>query len=134
VRQEAWTCKPSGDRPPRCLCLDDLLTRGQLNLGRTWRITLNRDGTYSRVSVTSLPKVRKVPPQAGQLKGASCLTVSRGSFCDSARRAGSIFSAGGSMSNAGAVSAALASSLLELKLELRNAVIELFGIDRTASA
>ena len=45
----------------------------QLSFGRTVRITLNRAGTYSRVSDTSSPSRRKVPPQSGQASSAGAM-------------------------------------------------------------
>jgi hypothetical protein len=51
----------------------------QLNFGRSCRITLKCDGTYSGTSVTSVPiRVSTVPPQLGQAHAAGCCTVSRG--------------------------------------------------------
>ncbi len=58
---------------------------------------MNREGTYSRISATSSPKARSELPQAGQLQGASWVTVSRGRLSGSARRAGLAFSTAGTV-------------------------------------
>ena len=51
----------------------------QLSLGRTWRITLKLAGMYSRISETSSPSFRSVPPHSGQACCAgSCVLISRG--------------------------------------------------------
>jgi hypothetical protein len=43
--------------------------RTQASLGRTWRMTLKRAGTYSSCSETSWPIWRSRPPQAVQPQG-----------------------------------------------------------------
>ena len=53
--------------------------RAQLSFGRTVRITLNRAGTYSKVSETSSPNRPSVPSQSGHLFSFGCsVSVSRG--------------------------------------------------------
>ncbi len=87
----------------------------QLSFGRTRRITLKRAGSYSSVSETSSPSLRKAPPQSGQLVSAgSWTTVSRGSSAGSSRRAGlrrtGSSAASSALPGSGAVSACAASS------------------------
>ena len=61
----------------------------QLSFGRTCRITLKQEGTYSSISRSSSPiRLKTVPPQAGQVQGGSWMTVSRGRCPGSVLRTG----------------------------------------------
>ncbi len=63
----------------------------QENFGRTYRMTLNCSGTRSRISLTSSPRYRSLPPQLGQGLSAGtwgCDTVSRGRLLGKGLRTG----------------------------------------------
>ena len=61
----------------------------QLSFGRTWRITLKLEGTYSSTSRSSWPmRLNTVPPQPGQVQAGSWVTVSRGRCAGSGLRTG----------------------------------------------
>src|SRR5439155_1170451 len=84
----------------------------QENFGRTYRMTLNCSGTRSRISLTSSPRYRSLPPQLGQGLSAGtggCGTVSRGRLY----RRQLLYPRG--------------FELLDRELELVDAFIELFG-------
>lgn len=93
-------------------------------------MTLNRDGTYSRISATSSPKARSVPPQAGQLQGASCTTVSRGRLSGSARRAGLSLAVVGAARHGDRYHDLACARLqfFETQLELGDGLIDLCGV------
>ena len=101
----------------------------QLNFGRTWRITLNRDGTYSKTSATSSPKARRAPPQAGQSQGASCTIVSRGNLLRqrTARRSSSFSVTDSGLKDRCATLRRTRLEFLETQFKLSNRLIELFG-------
>jgi hypothetical protein len=87
----------------------------QEHLGLTWRTTRNRPGTQSKISVTSSPSGRKLPPQAGQASGMECCTILRGRCSGSGRRAGlrlpgAARSASASSAAGGAVAVAVSAS------------------------
>ena len=61
----------------------------QLSLGRTCRITLKLEGTYSSTSRSSCPmRLNRLPPHPGQVQTGSCVMVSRGRCAGSGVRVG----------------------------------------------